>query len=87
MHTIFGPGNPINQAGSHFTLQVDVSVRDPKPLSKVTKVSKGGSADPFASALLAAKDKAKRHASKVTVVDCSFPQLLTQQILNIVEYQ
>ena len=46
-----------------------LSVRDPEPLSKVAKVSEGGSADPFASALLAAKDEAKKHASKVTVVD------------------
>lgn len=44
------------------------SVRDKEPLSKVAKVS-GGSTDPFASALLAAKEEAKKHASKLTVVD------------------
>ena len=46
-----------------------LTVRDMEPLSKVAKVSEGGSADPFASALLAAKDEAKKHGSKVTVVD------------------
>ena len=46
-----------------------LSVRDKEPLSKVAKVSEGCSTDPFASALLAAKEEAKKHASKVTVVD------------------
>ena len=46
-----------------------LSVRDKEILSKVAKVSEGGSTDPFASALLAAKEEAKKHASKVTVVD------------------
>ena len=46
-----------------------LSVRDTEPLSKVAKVSENGSADPFASALLAAKDKTKKHASKLTEVD------------------
>lgn len=44
------------------------SVRDKEPFSKVAKVS-GVSKDPFASALLAAKEEVKKHASKVTVVD------------------
>ena len=44
------------------------SVGDKEPLSKVTKVS-GVSRDPFASALLVAKEEAKKHALKVTVVD------------------
>ena len=46
-----------------------LSVGDPEPLSKVAKVSEGDSTDPFVSALLASKDKAKKHASNVTVVD------------------
>ena len=52
-------------------------------LGRYTKVSEGGSAEPFASALLAAKDEAKKHASKVTVVD-EIPPPSGSTILDIV---
>ena len=41
-----------------------LSARDPEPLSRIAKVSEGGSPDPSASALLAAKDEAKKHLLK-----------------------
>lgn len=74
----FPPNSTLQQAGrkrSYQPSQLSVlasscfsDVRDKEPLSKVAKVS-GVSTDPFASALLAAKEEVKKHASKVTVVD------------------
>jgi len=73
----FPPNSTLQQASrkrSYPASQLSVqapscfSVRDKEPLSKVAKVS-GVSTDPFASALLAAKEEAQKHASKVTVVD------------------
>ena len=75
--TRFPPNSTPQQGGrkrSYPATQLSVqapscfSVRDKEPLSKVAKVS-SVSTDPFASALLAAKEEAKNHASKVTVVD------------------
>ena len=73
----FPPNSTLQQAGrkrsypaSQLSIQAPscFSVRDLEPLSKVAKVS-GVSTDPFALALLATKEEAKKHASKVTVVD------------------
>jgi len=41
-----------------------LSARDLEPLSRIAKVSEGGSPDPSASALLAAKDEEKKHLLK-----------------------
>lgn len=73
----FSPNSTQQQAGrkrSYPASQPSVgapgcfSVRDKVPFTKVAKIS-GVCKDPFASALLAAKEGAKKHASKVTVVD------------------
>ena len=74
----FPPNSTLQQAGrkrSYQPSQLSVlasscfsDVRDKEPLSKVAKVS-GVSTDPFASALLAAKEEVQKHASKVPVVD------------------